>query len=226
MDNTEETSFENFVGLVRSKEEISMWVEKYRPKSLDEYIGNPSLINSVKEYIRRGELTNHVLLHGPQGTGKTTIAKLLVKSIPCDCLFICASDETGVENVRDKIKGFASTVGFNRFKIVLCDECLDEETLVTVLRDGEVTQLPIKLLNDGNDLVMSLNMETEKIEWRPFTLEDKGLREVYEIELENDETIVCTDTHKWYVTDPDSGERVRMPLKDIVAKNIQEILTK
>jgi predicted AAA+ superfamily ATPase len=221
-----EETFANFVGTKRSKEDVSIWVEKYRPKTLNEFIGNESFLTNIRDYIKRGELTNHLLLYGPPGTGKTSIAKILVKTLPCDYIYVNSSDETGIDFLRDKIKPFVTSVGFNAFKIVILDECLDEETLVTVLRDGEVTQLPIKLLNDDNDLVMSLNMKTEKIEWRPFTLEDKGLREVYEIELENGETIVCTDTHKWYVTDPDSGEKVRMPLKDIVAKNIQEILTK
>ena len=117
-----EDTFANFVGLSRPKEEISMWVEKYRPKSLDEYIGNESFSPNIREYIRRKELTNHVLFHGPQGTGKTSIAKLLIKNIPCDSLVVCASDETGIDNIRDKIRGFASSVGFNQFKVILLDE--------------------------------------------------------------------------------------------------------
>ena len=117
-----EDTFANFVGLSRPKEEISMWVEKYRPKSLDEFIGNESFAPNIREYINRKELTNHILLYGPQGTGKTSIAKLLIKNIPCDSLLICASDETGVENIRDKVRGFASSVGFERFKVVLLDE--------------------------------------------------------------------------------------------------------
>jgi replication factor C small subunit len=62
------------------------------------------------------------LLYGSAGTGKTTLAKLITKNIPCDVLYINASDETGVDTVRTKIKGFASTTGFNPLKVVILDE--------------------------------------------------------------------------------------------------------
>jgi replication factor C small subunit len=62
------------------------------------------------------------LFYGTAGTGKTTAAKILVKNIDCDYMFINASDERGIDTVRDKIKGFASTVGFAPLKIVVLDE--------------------------------------------------------------------------------------------------------
>jgi replication factor C small subunit len=62
------------------------------------------------------------LFYGTAGTGKTTAAKILIKNIDCDCMFINASDERGIDTVRDKIKGFASTVGFAPLKIVVLDE--------------------------------------------------------------------------------------------------------
>jgi DNA polymerase III delta prime subunit len=104
------------------KIEHSLWVEKYRPKSLDTYIGNEHLKSKVKVYLESGDLP-HLLLYGMAGTGKTTLAKLLVNNIECDYLYINASDETGVQNVRDKVKGFASTMGFKDFKIIILDEC-------------------------------------------------------------------------------------------------------
>ena len=104
------------------KIEHSLWVEKYRPRSLDTYIGNEHLKSKVKVYLESGDLP-HLLLYGMAGTGKTTLAKLLVNNIECDYLYINASDETGVQNVRDKVKGFASTMGFKDFKIIILDEC-------------------------------------------------------------------------------------------------------
>ena len=102
--------------------EHTLWVEKYRPISLDTYIGNEHLKSKVKVYLESGDLP-HLLLFGKAGTGKTTLAKLLVNNIDCDHLYINASDENSVDTVRDKVKSFASTLGFKDMKIVILDEC-------------------------------------------------------------------------------------------------------
>ena len=100
----------------------TLWVEKYRPQSLDTYIGNEHLKSKVKVYLESGDLP-HLLLYGRAGTGKTTLAKLLVNNIDCDYIYINASDETGVDVVREKMKNFASTLGFSEMKIIILDEC-------------------------------------------------------------------------------------------------------
>jgi replication factor C small subunit len=104
------------------KIEHSLWVEKYRPTSLDTYIGNKHLKSKVGVYLKSGDLP-HLLLYGRAGTGKTTLAKLLVNNIECDYLYINASDENSVDTVRNKVRGFASTMGFKDFKIIILDEC-------------------------------------------------------------------------------------------------------
>ena len=100
----------------------SLWVEKYRPSKLDSYIGNQHLRSKVKVYIESGDLP-HLLLYGRAGTGKTTLAKLLVNNIDCDYLYINASDENSVDVVREKVKNFASTLGFKEMKVIILDEC-------------------------------------------------------------------------------------------------------
>ncbi len=100
----------------------SLWVEKYRPTTIDTYIGNEHLKSKVSVYLESGDLP-HLLLFGKAGTGKTTLAKLLVKNIECDYLYINASDENNVDTVRTKVKNFASTVGFKDMKIIILDEC-------------------------------------------------------------------------------------------------------
>ncbi len=99
----------------------SLWVEKYRPQNLDTYIGNDFIKDKVKNYLESGDVP-HLLLHGQAGTGKTTLAKLIVNNIECDHLYVNASDENSVDAVRDKIKNFASTAGFKPFKIIILDE--------------------------------------------------------------------------------------------------------
>jgi DNA polymerase III delta prime subunit len=100
----------------------TLWVEKYRPSNVDTYIGNEHLLEKVSIYLESGDLP-HLLLYGKAGTGKTTLAKILVKNIECDYLYINASDENNVDTVRTKVKNFASTIGFKDMKVIILDEC-------------------------------------------------------------------------------------------------------
>ena len=102
--------------------EHSLWVEKYRPNTLTTYVGNEHLKEKVKRYIDSEDVP-HLLLYGKAGTGKTTLAKILVNNIDCDYMYINASDENKVDDVRNKIKTFASSVGFKDMKVVILDEC-------------------------------------------------------------------------------------------------------
>ena len=104
------------------KLEHTLWVEKYRPDLLETYIGNEHLKSKIKLYLETGDLP-HLLLYGRAGTGKTTLAKLLVNNIECDQLYINASDENSVDTVRNKVRNFASTIGFKDMKVIILDEC-------------------------------------------------------------------------------------------------------
>ena len=99
----------------------SLWVEKYRPTDLSTYIGNEHLKSKVKVYLESEDIP-HLLLYGKAGTGKTTLAKLIVNNIECDYLYINASDENSVDAVRFKIRSFASTIGFKDMKVIILDE--------------------------------------------------------------------------------------------------------
>jgi len=96
-------------------------VEKYRPTNLNNYVGNESIKKSISSYIGQNDIQN-LIFYGPAGTGKTTLAKLIVKNIECDHLYINASDERGIETIRDKVSGFASTMSFKPLKVVILDE--------------------------------------------------------------------------------------------------------
>lgn len=102
-----------------------LWTEFYRPKTIDGYVFTD---NSVKEQIQEWineKSIPHLLLHGPAGTGKTTLAKILVNQLEIDnydFLQVNASRDNGVDYLRDKIEGFVSTLPFGQLKIVLLDE--------------------------------------------------------------------------------------------------------
>jgi DNA polymerase III delta prime subunit len=99
----------------------SLFVEKYRPSKLEDYLGNEHLKETISNFIENGEIP-HLLLYGNPGVGKTSLAKLLVSSLDCDSLMINASDENGIDVIRNRIKGFVSTIGFRNIKIIILDE--------------------------------------------------------------------------------------------------------
>ena len=102
-------------------QENTLWVEKFRPGTLDGYVGNEHIIDKVKLYLKSGDVP-HLLFYGGAGTGKTTLAKIIANNVDADIMYINASDENNIDTVRTKIKSYASTVGFKRWKIVILDE--------------------------------------------------------------------------------------------------------
>ena len=101
--------------------ENSLLVEKYRPSKLDNYVGNENIKKSISKYIEQNDIQN-LIFYGPAGTGKTTLAKICVKNLDCDHLYINASDERGIETIRDKVSSFASVASFKPLKVVILDE--------------------------------------------------------------------------------------------------------
>jgi len=101
--------------------ENTLFVEHYRPTKLDNYVGNENIKNVIQQYLDQDDIQN-LCFYGPAGTGKTTLAKIIVKNLDCDYLYINASDERGIDTIRDKVTGFASTASFKSLKVVILDE--------------------------------------------------------------------------------------------------------
>ena len=99
-----------------------LWVEQYRPKTIDDCILPDSLKTLFKSFIKKGELSN-LLFSGTPGIGKTTVAKALCEELNCDWIMINGSEEGGIDVLRNKIKNFASTVSLSGGKkVVILDE--------------------------------------------------------------------------------------------------------
>ena len=80
----------------------TLWVEKYRSQDLSTYVGNEQIKGTIQKYLDQNDIQNFIF-YGPAGTGKTTLAKLIVNNLDCDFLYINASDEHGIDTIRDKI---------------------------------------------------------------------------------------------------------------------------
>ncbi len=103
----------------------TLWVEKYRPKTLDDYIFHDEAHKASIVRMLADQTIPHLLFSGVQGSGKTALAKVIIESLgvdEMDILILNASDENSVDVMRDKIKNFVKTIAFGEFKVVLLDE--------------------------------------------------------------------------------------------------------
>lgn len=140
------------------KKEHFIWVEKYRPFTLDGYIGNEHFVDRLKMWLKESDVP-HILLYGPAGTGKTTAAKIIVNNIDCDYLFINASDENSVDTIRNKIRSFASSIGFKSLKICV----LDEADFVTPQGQAALRNL-MEVFSKNTRFVLTANYKDRIIE--------------------------------------------------------------
>jgi DNA polymerase III delta prime subunit len=101
----------------------NIWVEKYRPKTLDDIVLPAETRRVIESYQSKKEISNLLLTSSP-GQGKTTLAKIIVNNIlECDYLYINASDENGIDTIRTKVISFAQTRSLNGdIKVVILDE--------------------------------------------------------------------------------------------------------
>jgi|TARA_R110000803_G_scaffold66370_2_gene127845 DNA polymerase III delta prime subunit len=106
---------------MESTRKNSLLNEKHRPTSLDTYVGNEQLKASIAKQLAQNDIQNY-LFYGPAGTGKTTLSKIIINNLDCDHIYINASDERGIETIRDKVTSFAMVASFKPLKVVILDE--------------------------------------------------------------------------------------------------------
>jgi len=104
-----------------AKDNQGLWTEKYRPKGLNDYIGNIDTKEQFKKFLDNKDIP-HILMEGPPGTGKSSFANIVVTSIPCDFKYLNASTDNKIETVRTKIMSFCTTAGYESLKVLILDE--------------------------------------------------------------------------------------------------------
>lgn len=182
-----------------------LFVEKYRPKALNELVLESNTKEMLEKFLQDGGIP-HLLLAGNVGCGKTTIAKILLKELDCDSITLNASDERGIDTVRNKIKQFAMMSSFKKWKIVLLDEadamCLTGDTEIVV---GSLNNLSLRRLsglkNGRKIMIPSVNIETKKVENDIGCLVDSGMVKFYEVELEDGRKIRASSKHPFFTND-------------------------
>jgi DNA polymerase III delta prime subunit len=131
--------------------ENSLLVEKFRPTTLGNYICKDEYKQKFQEYIDKQDIPM-LLFAGAPGSGKTTIAKLLVKNINCDYIYLNAADERSIDVMRDKVGSFAAAGSFKPLKVVILDEATHilEVSQVVLLNMMETYSLNTRFILTGN----------------------------------------------------------------------------
>ena len=161
-----------------------IWVEKYRPKTIDECILPESIKKTFRDFLTQGEIPN-LLLSGPPGIGKTTVAKALCAELGVDCYVINGSDEGRfLDTVRNQAKNFASTVSLmdadRKHKVIIIDEADNTTHDVQLLLRANIESFYkncrfIFTCNFKNRIIEPLQSRCAVID---FTLKGKDKKEI------------------------------------------------
>jgi DNA polymerase III delta prime subunit len=158
----------------------NIWYSKYRPSKLDEMCLTESARTTIQKAVSEG--IGHFLFSGPPGTGKTTMAKVLVTDIlECDYIYINASDENGIDDIRGKVTNFIQTKSFDgSMKVVVLDEAdgLSKDAqrcLRNVMEEYDKYARFILTANEKHKIIAAVQSRCERVDIRP-TLKAVGAR--------------------------------------------------
>jgi len=157
-----------------------LWVEKYRPRLIEHVVLPSHIANMLTKFKDRGSVNNLLLVSNSPGTGKTTIAKALVKSLEAEHLFINMSLDGGIDTVREQVEPFARAMSFNgNVKIVILDEidsnraAASQESLKTFIETNakncrfimtaNIASKIIEPLKGGRNILVDMDYRTKDI---------------------------------------------------------------
>ena len=150
-----------------------IWVEKYRPQTIDECILPENIKKTFQDFLNKGEISN-MLLAGPPGIGKTTVAKALCKELGADYYVINGSDEGRfLDTVRNNAKNFASTVSLtseSKHKVIIIDEADNTTSDVQLLLRASIEEFSsncrfIFTCNYKNKIIVPLHSRCSVVEF-------------------------------------------------------------
>ena len=200
-----------------------IWIEKYRPESLEDIVGQPDVVDRLKSYVERDDLPN-LLFSGPAGTGKTTSSLTIARTLYGEdwrenFLELNASDDRGIDVVRGRIKDFARTsFGGYDYRIVFLDEadslCLPPGTEVVTGYPSSPAIKPIEEVAEDGEPMPSVDFETNGIQSDAGSLVDSGVADFFELELADGRSITASPTHPFFVVGAD-GELVERELREL-----------
>jgi len=175
-----------------------LWVEKYRPRSIDETILPKALKENLQAFVDRREIPN-LLLSGPAGIGKTTVARAMLEEIEADYIVINGSMNGNIDTLRNEIMNFATSMSFTgQRKFVILDEadylnCLEENEKILTVNNETIS---LKNMEDNKIYqVLSFNTETALFEKDTAQVVNRTTKMVYDVELENGVICRMTDDH-------------------------------
>ena len=203
------------------REEI--WLEKYRPQSLDEVVGQDAIVERLQSYVSSNDLS-HMLFAGPAGVGKTTSAVAIARELYGEdwrehFLELNASDERGIDVVRDRIKSFARTsFGGVNYRIIFLDEadalCVPPGTEVVTGYPSSPEVKKIEDVDEEGEPIPSVDFETNEIQSDKGKLVDSGVADFFELELEDGRSVEASLTHPFFVVG-ENGKLVEKELREL-----------
>ena len=179
-----------------------LFVERYRPKTVNDCILPAQVKNEINAYIAKGEISN-MIFSGTAGVGKTTVARAIAHELGADLLYLNLSSENGIDVIRNQISQFASTASFEgNLKIVIGDECLVETERVRVGSIDSWVGMQLKdMERDVPYPIVSFNIETREFENDIAYIASDRVDELFEVELEDGSTIIANKKHPFMCID-------------------------
>ena len=167
------------------RENLDLWCEKYRPKTINDYVfKDANMKNQIQKWINDGKIDAHLLFSGTQGSGKTSLAKLLFRLLevnPGDILELNASEERTLEVVREKIITFCSMWGIGDYRYILLDEAdylnhLTQPALRNVMEKYSAHARFILTCNHPNKIIPAIHSRCQEFKFSALDRTDYELR--------------------------------------------------